>query len=522
MHWENIALVLLLFPVVYYFRRARTGRYPPGPRGIPVLGNLFQLDNVKSWHTFTKWKELYGPIIRLNIAGQPMVIINSKKVAEDLFDRRGSNYIDRHRFIVLEKTTGDSSIAFMGSTERWRRMRRASEHALGAKISSNYYQTQTNESILLAHGIMNQPNTWLSQIERASSSTSLSMIYDLPPLNLNDPTVEFMSDFADCIGRVAMPGNYLVDMLPFLEHFPRWVAKWKRDAEKNYKTFTSKFENMFLRIKDETMTGNEQRPSFCVNLAENQQQHGMSDTDCAWLAGVLYGAGHETTSTTMAWFIFSMIQFPQVQARAHEELDRVVGLSRLPSFADIKHLPYMQAIVKEVLRWRPALPTGIPRIPIQDNYYEGYLIPKGTICIPYVWSINRDPEVYGPDADEFHPERHLDHNGRLKDEKNEGHVTYGFGQRICVGRHVANNGLFIQIAMILWTMRLEPAKDDDGDLMKPDVDAYDAERSNGIFLRPPPLQINSILRFQEAGSVIQQARDEIMEEVLVRPMHPDI
>ncbi|THV05811.1 cytochrome P450 [Dendrothele bispora CBS 962.96] len=513
MHWE-LALALLPFLVFYYFRRARIGPYPPGPRGIPVLGNLFQLDNVKPWHTFAKWKELYGPIIYLNVAGQPMVILNSRKVAEDLFDRRGSNYIDRHRFIVLEKATGDSDIAVMGSTERWRKMRRASEHALGAKISSNYHHTQTSESILLAHGVMNQPQTWLSQIKRASSSTSLSTVYDLPPLNLNDPIIGFMNDLIDYLARLAVPGNYLVDMFPFLEHFPQWMTKWRRDAEKNYKIFTSKFEDMFLRIKNETVTGNEQRPSFCANLAENQKQHGMSDTDCAWLAGMLYFAGHETTSTTMAWLMFSMIQFPQVQVRAHEELDRVVGQSRLPSFADIKHLPYIQALVKEVLRWKPALPAGLPHVPIQDDYYEGYLIRKGTICIPSIWSINRDPEVYGSDADEFRPERHLDDNGRLKDERNEGHVTYGFGQRICPGRYSANDTLFIQIAMILWALRLEPAKDNNGNFMKPSVDD---ERVDGIFLHPPPFQINAVIRFKEAESVIQQARDEIMEEVLVRP-----
>ncbi|THV05841.1 cytochrome P450 [Dendrothele bispora CBS 962.96] len=516
MHWENLALALLLFLTFYYFRSVRVGHYPPGPRGFPVLGNLFQLDNVKPWHTFVKWKELYGPMIYLNIAGQPMVILNSRKVAEDLFDHRGSNYIDRHRFIVLEKTTGDSNIASMGFTERWRKMRRASEHALGVKILSNYHHTQTSESILLVHGIMNQPHTWLSQIKRASSSTSLSTVYGLPSLDLHDPTIAFMNDFVDCMDRVAAPGNYLVNMLPFLNHFPRWMAKWKRDAEKNYKIFTSKFENMFLRIKDETVTGNEQQPSFCVNLAENQKQHGMSDRDCAWLAGVLYAAGHETTSATMAWFVFSMIQFPQVQVCAHEELDRVVGQSRLPSFADIKHLPYIQALVKEVLRWKPALPVGVPHVPIQDDYYEGYLIPKGTICIPSIWSINRDPEVYGSDADEFRPERHLDNNGRLKDERNEGHVTYGFGQRICVGRHFANNGLFIQIAMILWALRLEPAKDNNGNFMKPSVDD---ERSEGSFLHPPSFQINAIIRFKEAESVVQQARDEIMEEILV---HPDV
>ncbi|KAK7453396.1 hypothetical protein VKT23_011659 [Stygiomarasmius scandens] len=514
MFWQILALAFAFLAVLRFFKKSNSGHYPPGPRGIPILGNVFQLDTVNPWHTFVKWKDLYGPMIYLNVAGQSIVILNSKKVVDDLFERRSAKYIDRHRFIMLEKVTGDSNIAFMRAGERWRKMRRASDHALGARISSKYHRTQTNESIILAHGILNRPDTWLSQVERTSSSIALSLVYDLPPLqSLDDPTVIFMNNYVEHIGQVAMPGNFLVDVFPILEYLPKFLAKWKRDAEKDFEKYDDRFEKLFLKVKNEAEKGNEQRPSFSLSLAENQKQHKMPDQDCAWLAGALYSAGHETTATTMTWFMFSMIQFPDVQAQAQEELDRVVGRSRLPSFADIKHLPYIQAIVKEILRWRPAVPTGVPHIPTEDDYYEGYFIPKGTICIPCTWAINRDPDVYGSDADGFRPERHLDEHGHLKDETSEGHSTYGFGQRICAGRHVANNGLYIQIAMILWTLRLEAPLDNNGNPLKPDVNAED---SNGIFNRPPPFKVIATPRSQDAEAIIQLARDEVMQEALAR------
>ncbi|THU75616.1 cytochrome P450, partial [Dendrothele bispora CBS 962.96] len=155
--------------------------------------------------------------------------------------------------------------------------------------------------------------------------------------------------------------------------------------------------------------------SFCGTLAESGAIHGMSDEECAWLAGVLYAAGQETSTNALHWFLFSMLLFPQVQRRAQEELDRVVGRSRLPSFADAKHLPYVQAIVNEILRWKPPTPVGIPHASIEDAYYDGFFIPKGTVLIPNVWFLNRDPETYGPDADQFRPERHLDQDGNLRD-----------------------------------------------------------------------------------------------------------
>jgi len=113
----------------------------------------------------------------------------------------------------------------------------------------------------------------------------------------------------------------------------------------------------------------------------------------------------------MAWFTLAILAYPETQARAQAELDAVVGRTRLPTFADYTHLPYIRAMVKEALRWRPVDPVGLPHRSIEDDWYEGMFIPKGTVCIANVWHLNRDPEIYGEDAAHFNPARHLDANG---------------------------------------------------------------------------------------------------------------
>ncbi|THU95919.1 cytochrome P450, partial [Dendrothele bispora CBS 962.96] len=289
------------------------------------------------------------------------------------------------------------------------------------------------------------------------------ILYGKPSIqSINDPSVVFMNETVEAFSETTVPGTYLVDTFPILEHLPRWLSHWKQVVEKQFQSYDSRFHELFLSIKNSVISGHEQHPSFSSTLAENQTQHKISDRDCSWLSGTLYMAGHETTTTALMWFIFAMVLHPEVQKRAQDELDRVIGQSRLPSFADAKHLPYIQAILKEVLRWRPPGPFGLAHAINEDDYYDGYYIPKGSICIASSWSINRDPSVYGSDADEFRPERYLDKNGNLKDETSEGHFAYGFGQRLCVGRHVANNTLFISMATILWTMFLEPQKDAKG------------------------------------------------------------
>ena len=168
-----------------------------------------------------------------------------------------------------------------------------------------------------------------------------------------------------------------------------------------------------------------------------------------------------------------MIAFPEVQRRAQVELDTVIGRDRLPTFADVSHLPYVCAVIKEVLRWRPAVPIGVPHATIEDDWYEGMFIPKGTVCIPNTWHCNHDRAVFGDDADEFRPERYLDQQGELLSgtaENQAGHVTFGFGRRSCVGKELADDSLFINTARMLWAANFELARDENGKEVPLDVD----------------------------------------------------
>jgi cytochrome P450 len=194
-------------------------------------------------------------------------------------------------------------------------------------------------------------------------------------------------------------------------------------------------------------------------------------------------AASDTTVTTMMWCTLAMVAFPHVQRRAQAELDAVVGRARLPTFADAPYLRYVRAIVRETLRWRPAVTLGMPHVATEKDWYGDVYIPKGTTCMANIWHCNHDRTVYGDDADEFRPERYLDEkedgNGRelttgaagVVGVNQEGHFTYGFGRRACVGRNFANEELFMVMARILWAANIERARDDDGNEIPLDVEA---------------------------------------------------
>jgi cytochrome P450 len=201
----------------------------------------------------------------------------------------------------------------------------------------------------------------------------------------------------------------------------------------------------------------------------------LASTDCFPLVLLRVSiGGADTSSAMMAWWPLAILVYPETQARAHAEIDAVVGRTRLPTFADYPHLPYVRAMLKEILRWRPVGPLGVPHRLAEDDWYNGMFIPKGTVCIPDIWHMNRDPEVYGENAAHFDPARHLDATGEIASgahgAKEEGHVSYGFGRRVCLGRHMADNSLFINIAVLLWATKIERKKGASGQLIPLDVD----------------------------------------------------
>ena len=232
-------------------------------------------------------------------------------------------------------------------------------------------------------------------------------------------------------------------------------------------------------------------------------------------------AGGETTSTALLWWLLAMIACPDVQNQAHAELDEVVGTARPPTFADIPSLHYIRAMVKETLRWSPIVPFGVPHASTADDWYEGMFIPKGTVCLQNMRVINSEPDVFGSNAASFDPARYLDarHQVRVLDGREEGHMAFGFGRRICPGRYVTEGTLAIDIATLLWAMRFERPEDARGELnVRTIVDGgitayvffYIACSLFGFVLtyrrsRPVPFEYKAIPRFTEAEGILQDA-----------------
>ncbi|KAI0698160.1 cytochrome P450 [Cytidiella melzeri] len=468
---------------------------PPGPPRWPIIGNTLQVPSSLSWITFTEWSKKYGPVFSLDLLGQPVVVLNSHRAAADLLDRRSQNYSDRPRMIMGDEIlTGGMYMVFLKYGDRWRKMRRASHESFSLKGSEKFQPIQADATIKATLLIITQPASWEDHIKRMTISSILSSVYGWAPFSEQEiPMMKRMHAHSAKVSEVTAPGAYLVDFIPAMKYLPSWMAKWKREGSQWYEDETKMFEGFFASIAAELAAGNA-TDSFVAELIETEEKHGMTRKEGGWLAGILM-----YTAATLLTFILAMTLHSDVMRKAQEELDEVVGRDRVPSFKDKSRLPYVRAIVKETLRWRPVGPLAVPRKTTEDDWYEGYFIPKGTTVIPNVW----DPEVY-TNPEDFRPERFLDELGQVEisfpDTHQMGHVSYGFGRRICVGMHFANQALFIAVATILWALDIHPSVDESGNAIRPSCTDW---IDTGVVVGPAPFPCSLTPRFPGARSILE-------------------
>ncbi|RPD81420.1 cytochrome P450 [Lentinus tigrinus ALCF2SS1-7] len=502
--------LLLLYAVNVLVRAALTRRkLPPGPPGLPVLGNIWDVKG-KAWLQYSAWARQYGPIFSLNMAGTPIIVLNTHKVAANLLDRRSTIYSDRTQSVMAgEILTGGVFLVFTPYGELWRRMRRASHEEFSFTACKKYQPVQTREAYALVSDLLADPRDWREHLMRSAASSILSALYGWDRLKPDDHLVHRIHEHTGRIASSVLPGRFMVEYLPFLKHIPSWtgLVPWKVWGETWHKRDTAMFEEFV-----DSTTANAQKgdpnaaKSFVAGLVENQERHGLSKKHMAWLAGNMFGAGAETTAGQLIIFVLAMILHPEVQARAQAEIDAVVGRDRAPTFADRDRLPYIRACVRETLRWRTVGPLGVPRATSQDDWYEGYYIPKGAVVLENIWAMNSDPNVF-PDYNNFRPERFLDESGQNEiappDTHNMGHVTYGFGRRICAGYNFANQSLFIDLACLLWAFNFRKAKDERGQEITPDPDDM---RDGGLVVTPPTFPCEITPRHPDVASVIERER----------------
>ena len=327
--------------------------------------------------------------------------------------------------------------------------------AVGSQAVRNYRTFHADESKVLIRDLLQDPEDFELSIERYSVSITSIIGWGRRIDRKNDYVAQQALKLMDSVNLV-IPGVFLMEAIPAMLHLPPWVYKLPTLLRMG----AAIGARYFYMLTEEGAQS--ESNSFAKHVLKSQAQFEMTDLEVAGLMGNLIGGGVDTTSSTMISCILALACFPNVQLKAQEEVDRVVGHDRSPSWEDIDQgrLPYLIALVKEVLRWRTVtVLAGIPHANTRDVDYKGYHFPAGTNFTGNMWAIHRNPRDF-PNPDEFRPERFL--NGLENPYPNaRGSNPFGWGRRQCSGQPLAEQGLFFSLGRLIWAFKVQAGLDDE-------------------------------------------------------------
>ncbi|KAG0697077.1 cytochrome P450 [Suillus ampliporus] len=478
---------------------------PPGPTPLPIVGNLLSLDAACPWLSFNAWRSTYGDIIYARLLSKPVVVINSEEVAKDLFEGRSNTYSDRPQSIVYEAFASDFNIALMPYGDRWRLHRRIFYQAFRQVEIPTYHAVLLRSAHKMLFSLLQDPGNYASHFQMFVLSFVLPIVYDYEPKAKDDHIVDAVRSYGELAVDGLAPGAMmLMETFPFLLQLPSWFpgATFKRASVKCIQAGRDVKEVPFQHVKERMSTSD--TVSCLVTNALNTMRSSKDDDDITTAvkeaASIAFAGASETTTSTLLVFLLAMVLHPELQAKAQAEIDQVVGKDRLPDFDDRPALPYVEAILRETLRWHPVAPLGIPHATTSSDLYKGYFIPKGlhhtdlyrrSLMTQIIRAMTHNEEKY-PSPNEFKPERFLHEDGSLTSDTMP--LGFGWGRRICMGQHLADVSLWIAIASFLAVFSAYQAIDEHG-MEIPVIPKF----STGIFIHPEKFPCRIVPRFPDAS-----------------------
>ena len=379
---------------------------------------------------------------------------------------------------------------------RFKLHQRLDNLVLNERVAKSYLPFQELESKQLLFDLLGTAGgsgiDCHGHVERATASTVYNLLYGHRIRTLNDPIMRTARTLTHELEHMLEPGKYLVDSFPVLNILPQFLAPWKTEAARHWQQQRTMHVTELQRGLDENGW------NLCKHMQQvmNDQKMDWSVEELAFEIGGLANAALEASTETTMWFLVACVTDDYDRswiAKAQEQLDAVVGRDRFPTFEDRPKLPYIHAILEEVLRWRPAVAGGVPHFTKVESSYEGHRIPSNSVVMANHYALAREEGVFGLkyDVDAFVPDRWLQSG-----ERQLPIVGFGYGRRICPGRHVARNSLWIAIARILWAFDVKPGLSETGER----IVVHSTNGTNDIINKPFRFKA----RFEPRGPWVQE------------------
>lgn len=279
---------------------------------------------------------------------------------------------------------------------------------------------------------------------------------------VDDPAIDYIHATGKRAIESTLPGSQIVDILPILDRLPLWLKPWEQQARHYFRQDIDWVRQKLVEVRKTKSA--EEGNSLLLRVLRDEKRLGISSDDEAAFLSLQLIIGAADTSQISTWsFLEAMLMFPDVQAEAHAEIDRLVG-DRIPTWEDFLNSQYFRAMMKEVWRWRPPVALGHPHVTTRDIEYGGMLVPRGARIHLNAWAIHHDNNRH-QQPERFWPQRYMDdglttqQSLNLADPTKRDHFAFGAGRRVCPGMHVAERSLGVAMMRLLWACDIRVASD---------------------------------------------------------------
>nr|XP_027077829.1 cytochrome P450 CYP736A12-like [Coffea arabica] len=433
--WTALALAAIWFFLQDLFLMKKRKRFPPGPKGLPIIGNLHLLG--KNPHQdLAKLAKKHGPLMHMRFGYVPAIIVSSPEAAEKFLKTYDQVFASRpyHEsswYVSYEQR----NLTFGQYGPYWRNMRKLCILQLLSSHKINSFLPMRREEV----------GTLVKSLKQAASdgaAVDLSAAISSLGANMSCLMIfgkKYMDkDFDDRGFRDVIQEGLHVAAMPNLgDYFPLLGVLDLQGLTRRFKDLAKVFDKFFEKIIEEHLQSQEHKQTKdFVDIMMGIMQYGEAEFEFdrrhvkAILLDLLV-ASMDTSVTAVEWAISELLRHPEAMRKLQKELEEKVGLDRIVEESDLEGLEYLDMVVKESMRLHPVAPLLLPHESMEDCTVDDFHIQKKSRIIINIYAIGRDPNFWS-DPEAFIPERYKDSNIDLRGQDFR-LIPFGSGRRICPG-----------------------------------------------------------------------------------------
>lgn len=431
-----------------------------GPAGLPMIGNIHQI-RVNAAEQYRRWSKQYGNVFQIMLGNVPVIVVNGSKAAREIFGTNSQALASRPEFYTFHKVVSSTSGTTIGTSpysDSLKRRRKGAASALNKPSVATYIphidvETRDflNEFLTYGEG-GRKPVDPMPMIQRLSLSLALTLNWGTRMASQNDELFGEITHVEEEVSKFRSTTGNLQDYIPLLRLNPFNFGSAKaRDMRRRRDVYLKKLNDDL----DDRMAKGTHQPCIQANVIQDKEAK-LNTEELISISLTMLSGGLDTLTTLVAWSMALLAQRPDLQEKAHREIRAVYPSDQILCDAyDDQSIPYIVALVRELLRYFTVLRLSLPRATIKDVVYNGATIPSGSVIFLNAWACNMDPEVWH-DPEVFRPERWLE----IPDAPL---FTYGLGYRMCAGSLLANREMYTIYLRLLSAFEIRDVKALHGD-----------------------------------------------------------